>query len=97
MVVEISPLLKTVAQELHLSKADLILQGVRALLERQLLQINAQLLQICGRYGVHSVEEMETRYRVGALEEADSWRGLERLDHLEFERDRLLDLLGTVA
>jgi hypothetical protein len=97
MVVEVSPMLKIVAKELHLSEADLILQGVRALLERQLLQINAQLLQISGRYGVHSVEEMETRYQVGTLDEADSWRDMQRLDHLEFERDRLLELLGTVA
>ena len=97
MAVEVSPMLKTVAQELHLSEADLILQGVQALLERQLLQINAQLLQICGKYGVSSAEEMENRYQVGTLDEADSWRDLQRLDHLEFERERLLDLLGTVA
>jgi hypothetical protein len=40
---------------------------------------------------------MEARYQDGTLEEADSWRDLQRLDHLEHKRDRLLQLLQTVA
>ncbi len=40
---------------------------------------------------------MEARYREGALEEADSWRDLQRLDHLEYKRDRLLQLIEAVA
>jgi len=31
-------------------------------------------------------------YRDGSLEEADTWRDLQRLDHLEYKRDRLLKL-----
>ena len=41
--------------------------------------------------------EAEARYRDGTLEEADSWRDLQRLDHLEYRRDRLLQLLEAVA
>jgi hypothetical protein len=37
MVVEVSPLLSTVAQELQLSEADRVRHGMRALVERQLL------------------------------------------------------------
>ena len=40
---------------------------------------------------------MEARYRDGTLEEADSWRDLQRLDHLEYTRDRLVQLLEAVA
>jgi hypothetical protein len=40
---------------------------------------------------------MEGRYREGTLEEADSWRDLQRLDHLEYKRDCLLQLLETVT
>jgi len=40
---------------------------------------------------------MEARYRDGTLEEADSWRDLQRLDHLEYTRDRLVQLLEAVV
>jgi len=90
-------MLKAVAQELHLSQEELLKQATRSLLERQLREVKAEIFQITGRYGVSSVEEMEARYRDGTLEEADSWRDLQRLDHLEYKRDRLLKLLGTVS
>lgn len=88
--------LSAVAQELHVSEEDLLRQGLRAFLERQLRQIKAQIFEITGRYAVSSVEEMEARYREGTLEEADSWRDLQRLDHLEYKRDRLLQLLEAM-
>jgi hypothetical protein len=86
-----------VAQELHVSEDDLLKQGVHALLEHQLREVKAQIFEITGRYGVSSVEEMETRYREGTLEEADSWRDFQRLDHLEYKRDRLLQLIEALA
>jgi len=97
MVVEVSPILSSVAQELQLTEADLLKQGARALLERQLVQLRAELFQIYGRYGVRSVEAMETRYQEGTLDEATSWRDFQRLDHLEFERDLLGKLLESLA
>jgi hypothetical protein len=89
-------IISTIAQEMHISEDALIKQGARALLERQLRQVKAQIFEITSRYGVASVEEMEARYREGTLEEADSWRDLQRLDHLEFERDRLQELLDAL-
>ena len=97
MAVRVQTMLKAVAQELHLSQEELLRQATRSLLERQLREVKAEIFQITGRYGVSSVEEMEARYRDGTLEEADSWRDLQRLDHLEYKRDRLLRLLGTVS
>ena len=49
-------------------------RATRSLLERQLREVKAEIFQITGRYGVSSVEEMEARYRDGALEEVASWR-----------------------
>jgi len=97
MEVEVSPLLGVVAQELQLSEADLVHQGMRALVERQLLQVNAQVLEIAGKYRVSSVAEMEAQYQAGTLAESESWRDYQRLDHLEFERDRLRQLFESLA
>lgn len=93
MPVQVSEMLGTVAQELRIPEEELLRQGLRAFLERQLRAVKAEIFEICGRYGVSSVEEMEARYRDGTLEEADSWRDLQRLDHLEYKRDRLQQLL----
>lgn len=97
MVVEVTPLLGAVAQEFQLSEADLVHQSVRAFVERQLLQVNAQVLEIAGRYRVSSVAEMDAKYQSGALAESESWRDYQRLDHLEFERDRLRELFEALA
>ena len=90
-------ILATIAQELHVSEEDLLRQGLRSYLERQLRTVKAEIFEICGRYGVYSVDDMESRYRDGTLEEAESWRDLQRLDQLEYKQDRLLELLGTVS
>ena len=82
-----------VANELDLSKDELILQGIRALLERDLHRVEAQIFDIAGRFGVLSVAEMDARYQVGTLAESESWRDYQQLDHLEYKRDRLLELL----
>lgn len=97
MTVQVQKMLKAVAQELNLSQEELLKQGTRGLLERQLRGVKAEIFHITGRYGVSCVEEMEVRYRDGTLEEADSWRDLQRLDHLEYKRDRLLALLEALS
>lgn len=85
-----------VAKELQITEQDVLRQGLRALLETELRTVKAQIFEIAGLYGVSFAKDLETRYREGTLEEADSWRDLQRLDHLEYKRDRLLSLLETV-
>jgi hypothetical protein len=97
MISSVDPVIRAIAQEMHLSEDALLKQGTRALLERRLRQIKTQIFDITSRYGVSSVEEMEARYREGTLEEADSWRDVQRLDHLEYERDRLQQLLEALT
>jgi molybdopterin-biosynthesis enzyme MoeA-like protein len=95
-MLQVQTVIKTTAEELGLSQDDLVLQGLRQFLERQLRETQAQIFQITGSYNVRGVEEMENRYRSGELEEATSWRDLQRLDHLEYKRDRLLKLLENL-
>jgi hypothetical protein len=97
MTPQANEMLNSVARELRVSEEDLLKQGVRSVLERQLREVKAEIFAITGRYRVSSVEEMEALYRDGTLEEADSWRDFQRLDHLEHKQDRLLQLLEAVA
>ena len=97
MPTQAAQILSTVARELGVSEDDLLKQGLRSLLERQLREVKAGIFEISGRYGVSSVTEMEAHYRDGTLEEAESWRDLQRWDHLEHKRDSLVQLLEFVA
>ncbi len=95
-MLQMQTVIKTTAEELGLSQDDLMMQGVRQFLERQLREVQAQIFQITGSYGVTGVEEMEERYRSDILEEAGSWRDLQSLDHLEYKRERLFRLLESL-
>jgi hypothetical protein len=97
MPLEAIRILSTVAREPGISEDDLLKQGPHSFFERRLRQVKAAIFEISGRYGVSSVTEMEARYRDGTLEEADSWRDLQRLDHLEHKRDRLIQPLEVVV
>ena len=92
----VDPILTKAAETLRVSEEDVLRQGIRSLLERRLRDVKAQIFQITGRYGVSSVQEMEAQYKEGTLEEADSWRDLQRLDHLEYERERLQELIDML-
>jgi hypothetical protein len=93
---EAAELLPTLASELHLTETDLLREGMAAVLQRQIRQLNADISEICGRYRVTGAEALQARYEDGSLPEADSWRDLQRLDHLEYKRDRLRQLLDQV-
>ena len=89
--------LNEVAQTLQIPEDELLRQGLRTYLERQLRMVKAEIFELYGRYTVSSVQEMEARYQNGTLEEASSWQDLQRLDHLEYKRDQLQQLLENVV
>jgi len=97
MTARTAMILKEIAKEFQISEEEALKQGLRVFLERRLREIQMEILRITGRYGVSGVEEMEARYRHGTLEESDSWQDLQRLDHLEYKRDRLQKLLETLT
>lgn len=88
---------EVVSKELNIPQEDLMLHGLRRYLESQLRDVQTDIFQISGQYGVSTVNEMENHYRAGTLEEASSWRDAQRLDHLEYKRDHLSQLLSSLS
>jgi hypothetical protein len=97
MVGRVDAILREVSEEFNMPQDELLKQGIRTLLERRLREVKSEIFEITGKYGVSGVEGMESRYREGTLEEADSWRDLQSLDHLEYKRDRLVKLLEDLS
>lgn len=93
MTTKTQMVIDALAEELRLPKESVLAQGLKTFLERNLREIKVEIFQITGKYGVSCVEEMETRYKQGTLEEEDTWRDFQRLDHLEYKREHLEKLL----
>jgi hypothetical protein len=89
--------LRIVSEELNIPQEDLMLQGLRRYLESQLHDVQADIFQIHGQYAVSTVEELDLHYQDGSIEEATSWRDMQRLDHLEYKRERLAQLLKSLS
>ncbi len=85
-----------VADVLSLSADDVVFASTENLLEERLLQLNRQVTALADKYNVTSVVEMDERYRDGTLSESDSWDDFQRFDHLEYDRDRVQELLTTL-
>jgi len=96
-VVKTQKIIDALAQELRLPKESVLEQGLKTFLERNLREIKVEIFQITGKYGISSVEEMEKRYKQGTVEEEDSWRDFQRLDHLEYKRGHLEKLLKELG
>jgi hypothetical protein len=97
MVGGVDAMIKEVSEEFKMPQDELLKQGIRTLLERRLREVKSEIFHIMGKYNVSGAEEMESRYREGSLEEADSWRDLQSLDHLEYKRDRLIKLIENLS
>jgi len=93
MPAKVEEVAEELARELGASKESILEQGLRTFLEKRLRGIKIEMFQITTQYNVASAGEMEKQYRDGTLEEAESWRDLQRLDHLEYKRDQLSRLL----
>ena len=81
-----------ISETLDIPQENVLRQGLHSLLEKQLREIKAEIFAITGRYQVSSVHEMDAQYQAGTLDEESSWQDYQRLDHLEYERDRLQQL-----
>lgn len=86
-------IITALSRELQRPKEAILEESLQALLERQLREVKAEILQIAGKHNVASAEQMDERYRAGTVDEAGTWQDFQRLDHLEYKRDRLDQLL----
>jgi len=97
MPVEVEEVAEEAARELGASREDVLEEGLRAFLEKRLKEMKVEIHEITSEYGVSSVEEFQDLYEEGDVEESESWRDLQRLDHLEYKRDRISQLLREMG
>jgi len=97
MLAQQETIFNTISQQLQIPADSLIQLSLRHFLKYKLRLIDIEIFEICGRYDVANVEEMDERYQNGTLDEENSWRDLQRLDHLEYKHDELLNSINSLS
>lgn len=88
--------IEVLAEKLNLSKEEILHESLQFFLERKLRELKIEIFKIRVKYGISSVEEFEEQYRKGMVEEKDTWQDLQKLDHFEFKRDEIEEVLKNL-
>lgn len=85
--------IELISDQFQLSREEIFRQSLLAFLEKKLREVQSQILQISGKYGIHTIYEFEELYKQGKLEEKGSFEDFQKFDHLEFKRDSLQKMI----
>ena len=88
-----------IAGEFKIDSDELLQKSLKLYLQQRLIKVEAELFQYCKKYGIKTVFEMDEHLKAGILKENDIIDDFFAFDHLEHERERLINLLeesGTV-
>ena len=84
------------AREFALSEQDLIVRSLRAFIVEQLRLFQAEKQARCAKFGVTSLEEMDTLVVEGMVEEEDILDDFQNVDYLTTRIERLEHLMETL-
>jgi len=86
----------SLSKTLGISKNEILREGLSSFLEKKLKEIKLEIFEIKSKYNVNSTLEFEKLYQKGLLEEKDSWKDFQRLDHLEFKKIQIENFLKEI-
>jgi hypothetical protein len=86
-----------IAVKLKLSPGELERESRLLFLNHRLRLIESQLLSLARKYRVQTVTELDALVQSGQIHEAEACEDYFEFDHLEAERDALLDSLKELA
>jgi len=88
--------IKNIAKELSINEDRLILEGLKAYIERTLLDVDAEILRIRKKYNVKDIYDMNTKIEEGVLDEScmEDFFRLDRLEHKKEKLEKILILLN---
>ena len=86
-----------IALKLQLPPEELERESLRLFLKNQLRLVESKLLDLARRFGVQTVTELDALVRMGQIHEAEAFEDYFEFDHLEAERDALLDSLRDLS
>lgn len=88
---------ENIASKLQLSPQELEQASLRLFLNHKLRLVESQLLSLAHKYGVQTVAELDERIQRGQIHEDEAFEDYFEFDHLEAEREVLLDSLKELS
>jgi hypothetical protein len=82
-----------IASRLRLSPKELERESVRLYLQHKLRLVESQLLKLARQYGVQNITQLDDLVSQGQVHEDEAFEDYFEFDHLEAERDALLESL----
>ncbi len=89
-------IIEDVAHVLNVSKEKLEVDSIRAFLEKELRNIEAEIYRIGAKHGIKSIFELDEKLEKGELREEDMMDDFMELDYLESRRDDLLRAMEKI-
>ena len=71
-----------IAQKLSMPEDQLVQEGIRAVLRKQVAMLEAECRARCARFGVTSLEEMDALVREGRVSEEEILEDFQQVDYL---------------
>ena len=84
---------KQIAKKFALSEEELLRQSLRAFLLGRMRLLESERRARCAKFGVSSLEEMDTLIKNGSLEEEDILEDFQNVDYLTTQVERIRRLL----
>ena len=85
--------LKRIAEELSITRNELLRQSIISLLKEHLRICNTERLVLCSKFGVSSLEEMDDLIVKGKVEEDDILEDFQRVDFLISKAKKIKSIL----
>jgi hypothetical protein len=85
-----------IARKLGIEPKDLERESLQAYLEVRRRQVEAELFQLATKHGVRTVQEFDAAVKQGRIRETEGFEDFFSLDHLEAERDKILEALNSL-
>jgi len=86
-----------IAEKLHIAPQVVEREGIKALLEKKLLQMETELLLLARKYTINTISDFLSAIKKGMISETeDSREDFFRFDYLEAERGKIDELLQSL-
>lgn len=88
---------ETLALRLQVPPQELERESLRLFLRHRLRLVESELFRLAQEYGVTTAAELDARAQRGEIHEAEAFEDYFEFDHLEAEREILLNALEELA
>jgi hypothetical protein len=85
-----------IADVLNMDRDALVLESIKAFLEKELRSVEARIYKIGAKHGVKSLIELDDKLKKGLIKEEDILEDFQELDYLESRRDALLKAMKSL-